>query len=340
MSECNAKKILVIRLSSLGDVLLTYPLLDLIKKTENHCETHFLVKDKFVDAIQFNHNVDKTFTYFPENRKQIKTLIQENNYDLILDLQNNFRSRQITSHLKAKIYRFKKPHLKKFLIVNFKLKLIESDFSIARSYIKTFYPDYSDKLTLYFDIPQEKEIESLKRVPLSFLNKQIVGIVPGSKHFTKRYPIDYFKVLINKLTENDFAIAIFGGKDDYEICKSLETNEEFVKNFQNDNDLLETASLMKKCSVVISNDSGLMHLSSLLQIPTVAIFGSTVREFGFAPIFEKSLIIENTNLNCRPCSHIGRDECPKKHFKCMLDISPELVFQKTLELIRNNQELK
>ncbi len=337
MRERNSKKILVIRLSSLGDVLLTYPLLDLIKKNENDCEIHFLVKDIFVDAIQLNHNVDKTFTYFPENIKQIKSLVQENNYDLILDLQNNFRSRQITSQSKAKIYRFKKPTLKKFLLVNFKLKLIESNFSIARSYIKTLYPDYSDKLTLYFDIPQEKEIEALQKVPPSFFNKPIVGICPGSKHFTKRYPTDYLKVLINKLIENGFAVGIFGGKDDYEICKSLETNDEFVKNFQNDNDLLETASLMKKCSVIISNDSGLMHLASLLQIPTVAIFGSTVREFGFAPIFEKSLIIENTDLKCRPCSHIGRDSCPKKNFKCMLNIQPELIFQKTLELLESVQ---
>lgn len=337
MRERNSKKILVIRLSSLGDVLLTYPLLDLIKKNETNCKIHFLVRDKFVDAIQFNHNVDKTFTYSPENAKQIKVLIQENNYDLILDLQNNFRSRQITLQSKARVYRFKKPTLKKFLLVNFKLKLIEPDFSIAKSYIKTLYPYFSDKLTLYFDIPQEKEIESLKKVPPSFSNKLIVGMAPGSRHFTKRYPIDYFKVLINKLIENDFAIAIFGGKDDYEICKSLETNNVFVKNFQNGNDLLETAAIMKKCSVIISNDSGLMHLASLLQIPIVAIFGSTVREFGFAPIFEKSLIIENTNLKCRPCSHIGRDSCPEKHFKCMLELQPEYVFQKTFELLENIQ---
>lgn len=337
MREKNSKKILVIRLSSLGDVLLTYPLLDLIKKNESNCTLHFVVKDKFVDAIQFNHNVDKTFTYSPENIKQINSLVQENNYDLILDLQNNFRSRQITSKSKAKIYRFKKPTLKKFLLVNFRLKLIESDFSIARSYIKNLYPDYSDKLTLYFDIPQEKEIDSLKKIPPNFLNKPIIGIAPGSKHFTKRYPIDYLKVLINMLIENGFAVGIFGGKDDYEICKSLETNNEFLKNFQNDNDLLEIASLMKKCSVIISNDSGLMHLASLLQIPIVAIFGTTVREFGFAPIFEKSLIIENTDLKCRPCSHIGRDSCPKKHFKCMLDIQPELIFQKTIELLESVQ---
>ncbi len=79
-----------------------------------------------------------------------------------------------------------------------------------------------------------------------------------------------------------------------------------------------------------------MHLASLLQVPTIAIFGSTVKEFGFFPIYEKSLIIENKNLNCRPCSHIGRADCPEKHFKCMNEIQTELILEKVFELIQRN----
>jgi heptosyltransferase-2 len=138
--------------------------------------------------------------------------------------------------------------------------------------------------------------------------------------------------LIEKLIEKDFAVAIFGGTEDKEICTALEIHP-LVKNFQNENDLLETASLMKKCSAIITNDSGLMHLASLLKIPVVAIFGSTVKEFGFFPIYKNSVIVENQNLSCRPCSHIGKSECPKKHFKCMNEIQPETILRKTLQLI-------
>jgi heptosyltransferase-2 len=82
---------------------------------------------------------------------------------------------------------------------------------------------------------------------------------------------------------------------------------------------------MKSCSLIITNDSGLMHLASALKIPIVAIFGSTIKSFGFSPFGVKNIIVENNSLNCRPCSHIGRNNCPKKHFKCMKDVTPQLV---------------
>lgn len=331
-----AEKILVIRLSSLGDVLLTYPLLSVLRKRNPQAEIHFVVKKQFLDAIKFNPFVDQVYSYDKDDLKELKSQIKKNKYNIVIDLQNNFRSHQLYPfNLKTKIYRFKKPTLKKFLLVNFKWNLLKNNPSIAVHYIKTIYPDFnSKKLDLYFEIPQEIETKSIEKIPAEHRERKIVGICPGSKHFTKRYPAEKFKELINKLIESNFAVAIFGGKDDYEICKELEIHP-LVKNYQNENDLLETASIMKKCSLIITNDSGLMHLASLLQIPTVAIFGSTVREFGFFPIYENSIVVENENLKCRPCSHIGLAECPEKHFKCMNDIQPELIFEKAVELIQS-----
>lgn len=333
-----AEKILVIRLSSLGDVLLTYPLLSVLKKRIHNAEIHFVVKEQFLDAIKFNPFVNQVLVYGKNNLKELKAIIKKNKYDIVIDLQNNFRSHQLYPfNFKTKIYRFNKPTIKKFLLVNFKLNFLKNNPSIALQYIRAIYPDYdSDKFDLYFDIPQEKETTSIEKIPSEHRTRKIIGICPGAKHFTKRYPIEKFKALINKLVELDFAIAIFGGKDDYEICKELEIHP-LVKNYQNDNDLLETASIMKRCSLIITNDSGLMHLASLLQIPTIAIFGSTVREFGFFPIYKNSIIVENKNLNCRPCSHIGRAECPQKHFKCMNEIEPDFILEQIFKLIQSNK---
>lgn len=324
-------------MSSLGDILLTYPLISILRKQNSYSDIHFVVKEQFVEAIKYNPFVNKILTYSKNSLKELKSTIKKNEYDIIIDLQNNFRSHQLYSfNLKSKIYRFRKPTLKKFLLVNFKLNLLRNNPSIAVHYIKTVFPNFDSKdLDLYFNIPENYQGKSLENNSVENPKQKIIGICPGSKHFTKRYPTENFKILIQKLTERNFVVAIFGGKDDYEACKELEIYPS-VKNFQNDNDLIETAALMKKCSVIITNDSGLMHLASLLQIPTVAIFGSTVREFGFFPIFEKSIIIENENLKCRPCSHIGKNECPKKHFKCMNEIEPNLIFSKTIELIQEN----
>ena len=96
-------------------------------------------------------------------------------------------------------------------------------------------------------------------------------------------------------------------------------------NLQNDNDLYQISADMKKCKLIVTNDSGLMHTASASGVPLISIFGSSVQEFGFAPYKIKNLILENNSLSCRPCSHIGRSECPQNHFKCMIDITPSFV---------------
>ncbi|NPV10726.1 MAG: glycosyltransferase family 9 protein [Ignavibacteria bacterium] len=335
MIDNKKKKILIIRLSSLGDVLLTYPLIKILKERENEPVIYFLVKEKFAQAIETNPFIDGVIQLNERNQKEVKSFIKNENFDIVIDLQNNFRSHQLYPFsLKTRIYRFKKPSLKKFLLVNFKINFLKNNKSIALQYIRTVYPELDlNQLPLYFEIPKEYELRADNLLPEHFKEKVLIGICPGSKHFTKRYPVDLFVQVIKTLIQKDYSIALFGGSNDKEICKSLEIDSAAVKNFQNENDLFETAALMKKCSAIITNDSGLMHLSSLLKIPTVAIFGSTIKEFGFAPIFEKSIIVENENLDCRPCSHIGKSSCPKKHFKCMRDITPDLIVQKLEELI-------
>lgn len=331
------EKILVIRLSSLGDILLTSPLIRLLHENYPNAQIDFLVRQEFKETIEHSPHINKLFLFDPSESSVIKENIKKENYDWVIDLQNNFRSRLLTLGLKANLFRFRKPTIKKLLLVKFKINLLKKYKSIAERYIEAVpYLNFDEKdLELEFFFPAEKDSEARKILIGNFEEDVIVGICPGSKHFTKRYPISQFLEVIRKLNRMNFITILLGGIEDEEICREISYEIPGVLNLQNNNNLYLTAALMKRCSVILTNDSGLMHLSSALKVPTVAILGSTVREFGFAPINEKSVIIENNKLNCRPCSHIGRSSCPKKHFACMDGIKPEKVVELIIKQISN-----
>ena len=327
MKFVNPKKILVIRFSSLGDVLLTTPFLRVVKNKYPKIEIDYLIKDSFIDAIKLNPNLSNIFSWQTEG--DLESLISQlklANYDYIIDLQNNFRSRKVVSKLGKSCFSFKKPNIKKFLLVNFKYNLLKNEKSIPERYVEVVPELQIDEKGLELFIPKENLVEIPKE-------KKIIGLAPGAFHFTKRYPIDYFAKVGNMLKNDGFEIAIFGGKSDREICSELNSKIEGSFDFSNDNKLFETASKMKNCKLVICNDSGLMHTATAVKIPVVSIFGSTVKEFGFSPFGVANLIIENNNLSCRPCSHIGKSICKKKHFKCMLDLNPNLVYEKTIKFM-------
>ncbi|MCB0753041.1 MAG: glycosyltransferase family 9 protein [Ignavibacteriae bacterium] len=320
-------KILIIRLSSLGDILLTTPLVRSLKKQYPKLKIDFLLREQYKDTMLLNSNINSLITIQKDyDVKEIKEQLLKNNYDLVIDLQNNFRSRKISKGITNKIVRFNKPAFYKFLLVKTKINLFREIIPIPLRYAKTI-PNFN---------LDEKGLEiftDLEVSPLFEKDKIFIGICPGSRHKTKMYPEEYFIDLGNKLTETGKKIILFGGKDDLEVCKRISTLIPGSVNLSNDNEMLKTSANMKMCKTIICNDSGLMHLALANNTPVIAIFGSTVKEFGFAPYKGKNLVLENNSLSCRPCSHIGLEDCPKKHFKCMLELSPQFVFQKTLEFI-------
>ncbi|MCB0744299.1 MAG: glycosyltransferase family 9 protein, partial [Ignavibacteriae bacterium] len=287
----------------------------------------FLLREQYKDSMLLNSNINSLITIQKDyDVKETKEQLLKNNYDLVIDLQNNFRSRKISKGISNKIVRFKKPALNKFLLVKTKINLFREIIPIPVRYAATI-PNFNlDEKGL--EIFTDSEIS-----PLFEKDKIYIGICPGSRHKTKMYPEEYFIELGNKLTETGKKIILFGGKDDIEVCEKISKLIPGSVNLSNNNEMLKTSANMKMCKAIICNDSGLMHLSLASNIPVIAIFGSTVRDFGFAPYKGKNLVLENNSLSCRPCSHIGLEDCPKKHFKCMLELSPQFVFQKTLEFI-------
>jgi heptosyltransferase-2 len=316
-------KILIIRLSSLGDILLTTPLIRSIKTQFPDVKIDMLIREEYADVIKLNPYLNYKLFYKKkeeENNRLIEQL-KNNQYELVLDLQNNLRSNKITSSLKTTKVKFNKRSIDKFLLVNFKINRLRKAPQIPVRYsnaIQNFRLD-------------EKGLDLFKDKPASTVligKNNLIGFCPGARHFTKRWPKEYFIELGNKLSQNGFAIVLFGGKIDKGICEELHKAISNSINLSNDDDLLQTAADMKLCKVIVCNDSGLMHTASAMDTKVMVIFGSTVKEFGFAPYNCANLILENNSLTCRPCSHIGRSECPKKHFECMKSIKPEFVSER------------
>lgn len=327
MDNFSYKKVLIVRLSSLGDILLITPLIRSIKKENTLTEIHFLLRSEYKDSLVHNPYISKLITLSrAEDASAAKSTLSQNNYDLIIDLQNNFRSRNLISDFScAKVY-FKKYSLQKLLLVKFKINLMKNAQPIPERYaapVPGFKLD-DEGLDLF---TQNNPDGSLKD------KQNLIGFCPGSRHFTKMWPLEYYTKLGKILIERGFEIVLFGGKDDQNICKEISSNVSNCVNLCNNNDLLQTAADIKKCKAVVSNDSGLMHVSCALNVPVIAIFGSTVKEFGFTPYRCKNLVLENKSLTCRPCSHIGRNHCPRRHFKCMKEITPQIVYNSINSLL-------
>jgi heptosyltransferase-2 len=321
------KKILIVRLSSLGDILLTTPLIRSLKKENPQTEIHYLLREEYRDVLVNNPHISKLLTLKREYPiLKTKAMISENAYDLVIDLQNNFRSENLTTGLSCPKVQFKKLSWQKFLLVKFKINKLKDAGTIPERYAATIEGLKLDNegLDLFTDKKPSERLIGLTN---------LIGFCPGSRHFTKMWPKEYYIDLGNKLIDNNFNIILFGGRDDKIICDEVSSSLSKCINLCNDNDILQTAADMKMCRAIVCNDSGLMHAACAVKVPVLAIFGSTVKEFGFVPYLSKNLILENKSLTCRPCSHIGRSSCPKHHFKCMKEITPQLVYNSLLNFI-------
>jgi heptosyltransferase-2 len=313
-------KILIIRLSSLGDVLLTTPLVRSLKSSYPNIKIDFIVRTEFDSTLKYNPNINNLIKLERNyNKEQVRSQIIKDNYDLIIDLQNNIRSRYLTRGSSLKTVRYKKPYLNRILLVKLKINRFKEIIPIPVRYANSLPNFELDQKGLELFIPEEEKSE--------ISDDNFIGLCPGSRHLTKMWPKEYFIELGNQLIQSNYKVALFGGKDDMAICNDISTKVDGALDLSNNNDLIKLAVNMRACRAIVCNDSGLMHTALALNIPVVSIFGSTVKEFGFFPYKGKNIVLENNLLSCRPCSHIGLDKCPKNHLDCLNKISPITVLE-------------
>ncbi len=334
--------ILLIRLSSMGDVILSTSLIRLIRSTFIDARIDFLISKQFYEILKFNPYLSNVIIYDKLNsfskiikqKKELAHQLPNSKYDLIIDLHNNKRSKHFRCQLGKKILKIKKNRLFKLCLVHFKKNLLNKKLSIPELYFNTanfnhLLIDDGNGLEIFF----EKEIEKTNNI------RKKIAIAPGAYHFTKQWGINKFSELINLIKNKyDFEIFLLGGASDKKICQEiLEKTDNFPKDFSGEKSVLKTAEILSNCDLLVTNDTGVMHIAAARKIPIVAIFGSTTTDFGFAPYRVNHRIIE-VDLKCRPCTHIGRSKCPKKHFNCMNLISAERVLEAVEEIVMKEKE--
>ena len=329
-------KFLIIRFSSIGDIVLTTPVIRCLKKQVPEAEVHFLTKQSFASILENNPFIDKIHLLAHSWETVVHELKQEN-YDYIIDLHHNLRTLRLKKDLGIKSYPFNKLNIQKWIYTNLKWNLMP-DLHIVDRYMKTVesFGVINDEEGLDYFIPQKDEVKQ-KDIPVSH-HAGYIGLVIGAAHYTKKLPVDKLKELCTRI---DHPIILLGGKEDNEKGKQIATVDPVkVYNACGKFNLNESADLVKKSKLIITHDTGLMHIAAAFKKKIISVWGNTVPEFGMYPYFGKShpasggTKFQITGLSCRPCSKIGYSQCPRGHFKCMRQISMDAVAETARQYLK------
>lgn len=310
-------KILVIRFSSIGDIILTSPVLRCLKQQVPGAEVHFLTKDGFRELVAHSPYVDRVHVLQDDLGATIKALKQER-FNLVVDLHHNLRTLRVKLALGAGAKSFAKLNWEKWLLVNFKVDKLPR-IHIVERYMATVahLGVKNDDQGLDLFIPPERKVD-LATLPATHRNGYIALCI-GAGHFTKRLPRHKLLELAGKLNG---PLVIIGGSGDRAAGRAIaDAVGARAYNATGEYDLLGSASLIRQANSVIAHDSGAMHIASAFRKNVVSVWGNTVPEFGMGPYIpqhpERVHISEVKGLDCRPCSKIGYERCPKGHFRCM-----------------------
>lgn len=316
-------KVLVIRFNSIGDIVLTTPVIELLSKK---FDVYYLTKASYKSLLVCNPNVKGLFLFENDLNKTISDLLIYK-FDYVVDLHNNFRSFSVRRKIKAKSFTFKKPRIKYWLRTTLGIKLRQQPHIVER-FTDVIKPIIAEKTLpptrFYFDQNMKFEFS---------LPENYTCIAVGTAFYTKTIPTYKWVEILNSIDGN---IVLLGGSEDVknsqEIASQLKRN---VVNLTGTLTLSESAYVIDKSKVLITGDTGLKHIAAALNKRVVAIYGSTHPILGYTPYYgpnkNLSQIIKPDDLACSPCTKQGRKSCPKGHFKCMNDIPVE----KIIKLISN-----
>jgi heptosyltransferase-2 len=315
-------KILLIRFSSIGDIMLTTPIIRCLKKQlEGEVELHYLTKTAYGSLLQQNPHIHQVHTIQKSTAEVSEALLAEG-FDYVIDLHKNLRSWRVKRSLRSLSFTFHKLNWKKWLLVNFKqnrlpeLHLVDRYFKAVEALgVK------NDGQGLDYFLPEKTPFKS------TFEKGAYIALVLSATHATKRPTFAMYRQLIAGL---DMPVVLIGGKAEKAEGQQLRKTAArpgLVENHCGQCSLHESALLIKEARAVITPDTGMMHIAAAFEKDIYSLWGNTVPEFGMYPYLPatssaRSEIFEVKGLSCRPCSKIGYSQCPKGHFKCM----NELVF--------------
>lgn len=338
-------KTLIIRFSSVGDIVLSSLLLRVFHKRFPECRTDYLVKADYADLVRYNPYLSHVIE-FPDHGGlgdlwRLRHAVRNEGYDLIVDIHNSLRSRFVCFGSR-RVVRIRKRKVARFFLVKAKWNLYSlfgGAPGMAERYLETLrslrVENDGDGLEVFSPASARETAENMLEREGIRPGGAFIGIAPTSRHFNKTWPGERFAETASTLArEQKAAVLLFGfGQEERAACQEVKLLIEkqspgvLAVNLADRLSIPGTAAMMDLCSIVVANDSGLMHLAAARKRKVVAIFGPTVKELGFFPYGTRSTVVEDATVTCRPCTHIGLSRCPKGHFHCMMNIPPARVVE-------------
>src|SRR6188508_3009503 len=332
--ERGGLKFLIIRFSSIGDIVLTTPVVRCLKAQLPGAEVHFLTKQSFGSIVENNPYIDKVHLLDHSWETVVHELKQEN-YDYIIDLHHNLRTLRLKKDLGITAFPFNKLNIQKWIYTNLKWNMMP-DVHIVDRYMKTVesFEIINDGEGLDYFIPGKDEVKQ-GDIPVSH-HLGYIGLVIGAAHNTKKLPVDKLKELCSKIAH---PIILLGGKEDKENAQQIASVDPIkIYNACGKFNLNESADLVSKSKLIITHDTGLMHIAAAFKKKIISVWGNTVPEFGMYPYYgnaqAQNFQFEINGLRCRPCSKIGYAKCPRGHFKCMKQISMDAVAETARQFLK------
>ena len=324
------KKILIIRMSSIGDIVLSTSFLQSVKTKFPDSKIDFLIKSEFADIMRHHPLIDDLITF--KKKTGFKGLIalgkslRDNDYDMVYDIHSVFRTRILSFFLRKRFFKqIKKPRFRRFLLFYGYQNFFEKSFS----HIKMYHPllektDSFPKTELH--LSNNEVEETMDYLLNNNIDKNYITIVPGAAWSQKQWSIENYNNLMTRLMKSfNATIVILGATNDI-ICDQIIKHDRIV-NLKDKTSLRMAMGILKSSQHTIGSDTGLLHISEALDTPVTMILGPTSKETGASVVLPKSKIIENKSLWCRPCSQNGSRPCYRKEQYCMSEIDSEKVFE-------------
>jgi lipopolysaccharide heptosyltransferase II len=345
MNKKKIHKVLIIRLSSIGDIILTSPLVRAVRKAFPDAQIDFLIKQEFADLMTHNPHVNRLIPFEKKGGfkglQKLKRELAEQQYDWVIDLHKNLRSLYLRNGIADRFSTFSKEYFKRYVFINLKINLFKQITPVYIHYFDALCSEgiqydglgtevfFTEKDAVFVaDFLQQNQIEP---------SRSIVALCPGASYATKRWLPERFAQVADYIIEKyNYSLVLLGGKTDLALCEEIRTSmKNTALNCAGQFNLLQSAAMLRRSEWAITNDSGMLHLAQAQKRPVLAIFGCTVEELGYFPLPERSRAVQK-NLPCRPCTHNGLHTCPKKHFDCMRGIETAQVIKELEILIREN----
>ncbi len=317
-------KFLIIQTAFIGDVVLSLPIAQAIKKYLKHTEVHFLIRKGNENLLQNHPDIHKTWIWNKKNKiSSAKNLIQsfrKEKFDWVINPHRFISSGIFTIFSKANktvgfnknplslFYSYPKPHK-----IQKGIHEVQRNLSLLEPILGKV-PEM-ERPKLY---PSNEDFQKVK----IYKNEPYVILAPASVWFTKQWELENWIVLAQKLSQK-FKVYVVGGPGDIELGEKVKNSNVMIENLCGQLSFLQTAALMKNAVRVWVNDSAPLHFASAMNAPVTAIFCSTTPNFGFYPLSDDTIILSDENLPCKPCGLHGKKACPQKHFLCSKNITVE-----------------